>query len=405
MSNNQINQGANTPFLDQVTVFWLDVSIWTGKAKLDWDDLQNGGYYGSLPPAKLASLGTKNLLDPKKISVFNKLKQQAQRLLLAHGIKFMEGFALPCDVAPKIIPQLEEIMKEFIQAKNDFLQHLDDSVEDWIEQMPSEYAVGIRSAKLDATKVAEKLKFNYVTYQVKPAGVGVDRLESAEKGMADELISDVTKVAEELYHKHVAGKEVYGISINTKQTLIGLRNKIHGLSFLNSNFMGLVSLLDGAIAEYQNSVDRKIHEPFSLRISNAVLILSSEDRIEDYSKGNITPQAGPQAMPQASKGVSQQATVVVPQSLPSPAVDNSNDADEDGIEGFFNTAPKNAAVVQTDLLIVPNEVTDQLKVDTPQAQIDQQQVQVQLIEDPTTDQQEVAPAKPVEPQQIQSAWF
>ena len=65
--------------LDRVVLIKVDANIYGARKKLKKEDLMLAS--GSkLPPEDLASLGSKRLLDPDKLSVFNRLKKEAERM-------------------------------------------------------------------------------------------------------------------------------------------------------------------------------------------------------------------------------------------------------------------------------------------------------------------------------------
>ncbi|MDV5469040.1 DUF3150 domain-containing protein [Klebsiella pneumoniae] len=76
-------------------------------------------------------------------------------------------------------------------------------------------------------------------------------------------------------------------AVTTRQTLRNIRDKVDGLSFLNSAFNPLVKLLDQTLRGYEQHADgRNIVAPFFYQVVAAVLIMVSErDRIEQYANG------------------------------------------------------------------------------------------------------------------------
>ncbi len=67
--------------------------------------------------------------------------------------------------------------------------------------------------------------------------------------MGDDLIAEVVNDANDFYNKRLAGK--MHVATATGATLKNLRDKVDGLSFLNSAFTPLVSLLDQTLAGYE----------------------------------------------------------------------------------------------------------------------------------------------------------
>ncbi len=80
--------------LDKVVLVKVEANIYGARKKLKKEDLVLAD--GSkLPPEDLASLGSKRLLDPDQLTVFNRLKKEAERICLRVGTRFLGGFMIP----------------------------------------------------------------------------------------------------------------------------------------------------------------------------------------------------------------------------------------------------------------------------------------------------------------------
>ena len=87
--------------LERVVLVKVEANIYGARKKLKKEDLVLAD--GSkLPPEDLASLGSKRLLDPDQLTVFNRLKKEAERICLRIGTRFLGGFAIPCESAAGI---------------------------------------------------------------------------------------------------------------------------------------------------------------------------------------------------------------------------------------------------------------------------------------------------------------
>ncbi|MGD9700393.1 DUF3150 domain-containing protein [Acinetobacter sp.] len=336
---------ANTPFLDQVSVVWLNVNIWSGQTKLKEEDLQLG--YGSkLPPTSFANLGSKKLLNPKRLNEFNTIKSQAKGLLEKHGLKFMDSYAIPLDKAKDISFQLDDIAKSFNAAKSVFLSEFNELVDEWCREYP-DHEASIRNSGIKLSDIDKKLNFSYQVFQIQPAHINADSLESHAAGLSDTMIDEILKVANDFYYKSCHGKD--WISSRTKPTLVSLRDKIDGLSFLNGNFINLVSLLNKCISLYDKKVNGQIHAPYYHQIVNSILILSDKDKIDAYGEGRISidqaqePQGslvpnGDADMPASQEPVLTKADDIKPEII--------NSSLDDDINNFFNSSKQESPVTQ-----------------------------------------------------------
>ena len=98
----------STEILDQVILVKVDANVYGARKKLRKEDLVLAD--GSkLPPDDLASLGSKKLVDPDKLAVFNRLKKEAERTCLEHGTRFMGGYAVPRAFADSVVANLDRI--------------------------------------------------------------------------------------------------------------------------------------------------------------------------------------------------------------------------------------------------------------------------------------------------------
>ena len=85
----------STVILDQVILVRVDASIYGARKKLRIEDLQLAS--GSvIPPNDLASRGSKKLVDPDRLAVFNRLKKEVERVCLQYGTRFMGGYGATC---------------------------------------------------------------------------------------------------------------------------------------------------------------------------------------------------------------------------------------------------------------------------------------------------------------------
>ena len=67
--------------LDQMVLVKVEATIYGARKKLKIEDLMLVDGI-KLPPDDLASLGSKRLLDPDQLTVFNRLKKEAERICL-----------------------------------------------------------------------------------------------------------------------------------------------------------------------------------------------------------------------------------------------------------------------------------------------------------------------------------
>lgn len=261
--------------------------IWSGQTKLEADDLKLGDG-GRLPPDKVAQLGSKNICDPKLLTEFNTMKTACRRKLLSYGMKFLGSFIVPISKLDDIIGELERIKIEFNNSKQTFLSCYYDALEEWITEN-KEFESAIRAGSLSVEEVQKRISFDYQIITVAPAPVtgSKEKLESAVGGLGEELIKEVISEANDFYYGLLKGKQT--CAVKSLARLANLRNKLDGLSFLDSSFRPLVDMLTNTLSLMKKYEDKKtIPAPDVYIIHAAALIMSSRDSIEAHTNGDQT---------------------------------------------------------------------------------------------------------------------
>ena len=234
--------------LDRILALNLDISLWSARTKLTEEDF--GG--AELPPEDLASLGSKKICDPARLTVFSKLKARAVNLLNRHGVKFLSGWAIPEDKAGDIINGLCAIRDEFFMEKQNFLACYDEGIAEWIARHPA-WASIIQNSTVSRDYVDNRMKFAWQLYRVAPAAGLDDDTAMTESGLHDEvenlgstLFGEIARDASEIWRKVFEGKtEVTHKALSPLKTM---RDKLVGLSFVE-HVVPVIELLETALAK------------------------------------------------------------------------------------------------------------------------------------------------------------
>jgi len=131
-----------TQVLDRLVAVNLDVRIWSGRKKLTAEDLSLGA---DVPPEDLVSLGSKRVCDPDAIKVFHRLKQQAERVCLTGGMRFLGGYAIPEERTETVSAELDALGETFARERATFVAGYGQAIEDWIALHP-QWEAAIREA-------------------------------------------------------------------------------------------------------------------------------------------------------------------------------------------------------------------------------------------------------------------
>lgn len=274
--------------LENMCVINADFDIWSGQTRLSASDLKLG-VGGEIPPEKVAQLGNKKVCDPAKLKGFHRLKAETRRFLLSYGMPFMNGYAVPLAKTDEICKKLDKIDAEVRRLKEEFINGYNNAVDEWCRENP-EYENAIRSGALPREAVAKRIGFEYQVFMVSPTQdeQSVQRLNRKVEELGNDLIDEVVNEANDFYNRRLAGKTY--VATATAATLKKLRDKVDGLSFLNSAFTPLVSLLDQTLAGYEKygSGKRNIEGVFFFQIMAAVLIMCDRQRIQEYAGGSLS---------------------------------------------------------------------------------------------------------------------
>lgn len=238
----------NTPTYNQIlnnlVLISIQSSIWSASKKLRPEDL--GG--ANLPPEKLASLGTKRVFDPTAIKVFHTLKRKAERLCEAEGTRFLDCFAVPKDRASALVEGLEEIRKEFEEAKEEFLKEYDQVLEQWLADT-GEWRGVIANAVETADAVRSKLRFSVAVYAIgipEEVETAAPLMEKQVGGLSGQLIREIGQAAKASWEDSFRGKTE--VTRKALRPLKGILDKLRGLLFIDPvKFAGLVNNIDAAL--------------------------------------------------------------------------------------------------------------------------------------------------------------
>lgn len=229
--------------LERVVLVKVEANIYGARKKLKKEDLVLAD--GSkLPPEDLASLGSKRLLDPDQLTVFNRLKKEAERICLRVGTRFLGGFAIPNESAADITAELERIARDFAVAKTNFLAGYDAAVTDWVVRHP-EFAGIIEQAVDSVEFVSTRLSFDYLLVTVgMPEALpleDVTRLETKIGSMSEQMFYEIAVEANQFIEQSLLGKDQ--VTRSALRPIRRMREKLDGLSFLDYRVAPVVNTL------------------------------------------------------------------------------------------------------------------------------------------------------------------
>ena len=296
--------------LDRILALNLDISLWSARTKLTAEDF--GG--AELPPEDLASLGSKKICDPARLTVFSKLKARAVNLLNRHGVKFLSGWAIPEDKAGDIINGLCAIRDEFFVEKRNFLASYDEGIADWIARHPA-WASIIQSSTVSRDYVDKRMKFAWQVYRVAPAAGLDDHTAATESGLHEEvenlgstLFGEIARDASEIWRKVFEGKtEVTHKALSPLKTM---RDKLVGLSFVEPHVVPVIELIETAFAKMPKRGN--IRGAHLLMLQGLVCILKEQNTLFSQTQAVLTATSAEDTLAALFDGVSQATPILNP---------------------------------------------------------------------------------------------
>ena len=293
--------------LDRILALNLDISLWSARTKLTAEDF--GG--AELPPEDLASLGSKKICDPARLTVFSKLKARAVNLLNRHGVKFLSGWGIPEDKAGDIINGLCAIRDEFFMEKQNFLACYDEGIAEWIARHPA-WASIIQNSTVSRDYVDNRMKFAWQLYRVAPAAGLDDDTAMTESGLHDEvenlgstLFGEIARDASEIWRKVFEGKtEVTHKALSPLKTM---RDKLVGLSFVE-HVVPVIELLETALAKMPKR--GSITGAHLLMLQGMVCILKEQRTLLSQTQALMTAASSEDTLAELFDGFSQTAPIL-----------------------------------------------------------------------------------------------
>jgi len=231
----------NNKIVDGLVLIILNIGLWQGRKKLRIEDLEEKGINASsLPPSKLASLGSKRIVSPDAINVFLALKRRAERACIAVGTRFLGGYAIPEEKLPALHAELEAIEAEFNIEKNKLLSQYETTVEAWADGNP-EWRDAILRAVDSPSYVAEQLQCSHTALKFSHAPGAEKTLDKQSSGLRGQLEREIALAAKTAWEESFQGK------LSVRKSALGK------LDSINEKLAGL-SFLDGSIGSLNQSV-------------------------------------------------------------------------------------------------------------------------------------------------------
>ncbi len=275
--------------LNEIRAIDLDIHIWSARRKLRVEDLKNLSQ-DSIPPATLASLGSKIICDPDEIAVFTRLKKQATRACEAVGTRFLHGYAVPKGEIVSLTETLNKIKKEFETKKASFIARYDQIISSWMAEN-EQWRNIIAKAITPADVVAARTSFGFQVFAVNEATADDDSLDDSLNtglnnhvdSLADTLLTEISKEALKLWENSFHGRD--SITRRVLSPLNMLRAKLNGFVFIDPCVAPIVGHIDNTLAGLPKK--GRIEGKDLLALEGLCLLISNKDKLKAHGNAII----------------------------------------------------------------------------------------------------------------------
>lgn len=236
--------------LGQMSLVAINISLWQGRKTLHKEDLPSLGInVAKLPQKTVAALGTKKIVSPATLKVFNSLRREALKICLNNGVRFVgDGYAVPRSKVAELCLKLKQLKAEFETAKYSFLEGFDEEVKQWITKHRSEWIPLIGVAVNSKQQINKALTFNYAALDVMvPEDIADHGVDGEVIGLYGQLCSEVRLTARQAYQVSFVGKEEIGNK--ALRPIKAIRAKLEGFSFLHSTIDDTIEAIDDVLTK------------------------------------------------------------------------------------------------------------------------------------------------------------
>lgn len=233
--------------LDNVVVFSLGaISLWSGRGRLQPEDFGTSSI--DLPPAAVASLGSKRLISREILVKLDQVKRKMHRLCASTGVKFLNGYAVGVDKSEPLSKQLDQLVTEGNTLRQHLLDNFDTMLADWHRENPL-WAHILKAGTPEKESVHKRINFGWDAFMVRtPANEKVAQsLLGASASLGSTLYGEIAAEALDFVTKSLKPGREKG-SQRTATPIRRLVEKMRGLQFLDHRIQPLTQVFDQIVA-------------------------------------------------------------------------------------------------------------------------------------------------------------
>jgi hypothetical protein len=234
----------DAPLKEVVIISLGTISLWSGRARLVADDLN--GDPEDLPPAAIASLGSKRLFPREKLMPLEKVKRAMWRALITRGTRFLNGVAIAHADVTETVAELNKLVAEGNRLRDDLLKHFEDTVQKWHAENPDWKHI-LAAGTPEKEYVRNRINFGWDAFMAaEPSNEALaDKLRLSVGQMGNNLFREIEKEAQEFVTKSLKPSR----NTATQRTVTPLRRMVQKLGRL-----GMLDNLAVPVANVCNAV-------------------------------------------------------------------------------------------------------------------------------------------------------
>lgn len=244
---------------ENVICVLLDIHLWSGRQALKRDHLiESNPTLSGLPPAELASMGSVKICDPAEVRAFQRLKNEAIRVLEENGVPLLGAIAIPTHVFDEVHKKLTDIGNRFDKLAQSLLLRYDTEAAKWRSKWAAQNPRHAHLLKRmpDAQSVVGRLGFGFHPYTVQPPraaeGHGANDLFNSQlKGLKGELLNGAAAEANDLLSKYLVCKESSEkrerITQKTLRPFKRISSKLRSFAFVDPCVAPLADVIDSVL--------------------------------------------------------------------------------------------------------------------------------------------------------------
>jgi hypothetical protein len=258
----------------------VNCSMWAGRKQIK--DVEYTGKLKEgekLPPATIATIGSKSIFPKAKISDVAKPKAKAMIWLRENGIMLNATSAvIPYDKAEEFKNLMSELQKEFGQKVNKLISEYDDSLKNYAASYP-EWSNFILGSAMSKEKIAGKYSFKH---RVQP----YTTFDDSDMALHEELVQDfLEQISDDMMVYFDSLLKSEKITVRGVEKIQMLIDKIRSFSFLSPKMIPLVVFMEGKLKEAQAIQDLKDpNKPISGEakriIEKMVVVMSNTKKLQ-----------------------------------------------------------------------------------------------------------------------------